>query len=268
MRRAGLVFFLALASAPRAVAEETVVVLPDAERDVADLVRGAVNAGRERIEVYFGRPFPKPFLVEVLSSRSEMDKAFGERWQGPKTACRVVAAGVADRLILLSPRVWKTEACVNDARPAHVGEVVGHELVHVFHGQYAPHGDFRGMDELAWFVEGLATAVSGQLDGSHAGDARAALKAGKGPKTLASAWSGRYRDGVSASLVRRIETAYGRATLDRLLRLGTNAAVMATLRTNEGAFLAAWRREIGAPAKRGRAKNALDLARTNSEESS
>ena len=254
MRRAALVLVLGLVSSRRAGAEETVIVLPDSEREIADVLRGAVNAGRERVEAYFSRPFPKPFLVEVLASRSDLDKAFAERWEAPKTACWMVAAGIADRLLLLSPRVWKAEACGHDAGPVHVGEIVGHELVHVFHGQVAPHGDFRGMDELAWFVEGLATVVSGQLDGSHAGDSSVALKAGRGPKTLASAWTGRYRYGVCASLVRHIETTHGRPILDRLMRLGTNAAVMATLRTNEGAFLAAWRREHGVPAKHERAK--------------
>jgi hypothetical protein len=248
--RGALVLLFALLAAPPAGAEETIIVVPDSEREVADLLRGAVDAGRKRVEGYFGRSFPKPFLMEVLSSRSEMDAVFAQRWKAPKTACWMVAAGVGDRLFVLSPRVWKTQACEHDARPAHVGEIVGHELVHVFHGQYAPNGDFNGMDELAWFVEGLATSVSGQLDGAHAGDARAALKAGRGPKSLARAWSGRYKYGVSGSLVRFVETTQGRATIDRLLRVGTNAAAMATLGTTEGAFLSAWRKEIEKPAKR------------------
>lgn len=248
--RAALVILLALLCAPRAGAEETAIVVPDSEKEVLGVLRGAVDAGRTRVEAYFGRPFPKPFVVEVLSSRSEMDAAFSRRWETQKTACWMVAAGVQDRLFILSPRVWKSEACEHAASPAHVGEIVGHELVHVFHGQYAPNGDFNGMDQMAWFVEGLATSVSGQLDGAHAGDARAALKAGKGPKSLATAWSGRYRYGVSGSLVRFIETTRGRATIDRLLRVGTNAAVMATLGTTEGAFLAAWRQEIRKRVKR------------------
>lgn len=254
MRRAALVLLLALVSAPRSGAEETasatVIVLPDSEREVEGVLRGAVDAGRARVEAYFGRPFPKPFLVEVLSSRGEMDDAFSQRWKAPKTACGMVAAGVADRLFVLSPRVWKTEACGHGASPAHVGEIVGHELVHVFHGQYAPNGDFNDMDHLAWFVEGLATSVSGQLDRAHAGDARAALKAGRGPKSLARAWSGRHKHGVSGSLVRFIETTRGRAIIDRLLRVGTNAAAMATLGTTEDAFLSAWRQEIRKRAKR------------------
>ena len=69
MRRAALVLLLGFLSAPRAGAEETVIVLPDSEREVEGVLRGAVNAGRKRVEEYFGRPFPKTFLVEVLSSR-------------------------------------------------------------------------------------------------------------------------------------------------------------------------------------------------------
>jgi len=161
VRRAALVLLLALLAAPRAGAEETIIVVPDSEREVEGVLRGAVDAGRKRVEGYFGRPFPKPFLVEVLSSRSEMDAAFARR--------------------------WKTQ--------------------------------------------------------------KAALRAGRGPKSLARAWSGRYKYGVSGSLVRFIETTRGRATIDRLLRVGTNAAAMATLGTTEGAFLSAWRKEIRKPAK-------------------
>jgi len=260
MKQAVLSLLLAFLFAPRAGAEEiatstatataTVIILPDSEREVEGVLRGAVDAGQKRVEEYFGRPYSKPFIVEVLSSRGEMDAAFAQRWETPKTACGVVAAGVADRLFVLSPHVWKTESCVKDASPAHVGEIVGHELVHVFHGQHGPSGDFHDMDELAWFVEGLATLVSGELDRTHAGEARAALAAGKGPKSLKTAWSGRYKYGVSGSLVRFIETTRGRAIVDRLLRLGTNAAVMATLRTTEGAFLSDWRKEVRKPEKR------------------
>ena len=57
-------------------------------------------------------------------------------------------------------------------------DLITHELVHTYHGQHNPTRDFTGMDDLGWFVEGLATYASGQMAHSHAGDAKAALAAG------------------------------------------------------------------------------------------
>lgn len=241
----------ALAYGRPALSAETVTFLvPESERGVEPLVREAVGAGRARVEKFFGRPIPKPFTVEVLPSRGAMDAAFAKRWGMPKTECWMVAAGVADRLYVLSPRLWKAEACEHDSAPAHVGEIAAHELVHVFHGQHAPNPEFDGMDDLGWFVEGLATLVSGQFDGAHAGDARAALAAGAGPKSLATAWSGRYKYGVCGSLVRFAETGGGRARIEKLLRAGTNAEALAILATTEQEFLAAWHTSVLEPPKR------------------
>ncbi|HEX7529444.1 MAG TPA: hypothetical protein VF425_10060, partial [Thermoanaerobaculia bacterium] len=66
--------------------------------------------------------------------------------------------------------------------------------------------------------------------------------------------------GVSGSLVRFIETTRGRAMIDRLLHVGTNAAAMVTLGTTEGALLSAWRWEIRKTAKRGGARPVLPAA--------
>jgi hypothetical protein len=102
-----------------------------------------------------------------------------------------------------------------------------------------PGGDKRP-DELGWFVEGLAVLVSGQLDGPHAGDARAAIDAHWAPERLADAWSGRYRYGVSGSLVRYLDRRYGRATLKRLLSATDQAALLGRLHVSETELLEAW----------------------------
>src|SRR6516165_2607432 len=82
----------------------------------------------------------------------------------------MVASGVADRMVILSPRVWKTQAAEHDPADAeHLRDLIAHELVHVYHGQHNPRPDFDGMDDSGWFVEGLAVYVSGQLERSHRG---------------------------------------------------------------------------------------------------
>lgn len=218
--------------------------VPASESAVAPAVRAATEAGTKRVEAWFGRPFARPFAVTVLPSRAALDALFAERWKAPRSACWMVAAGVGDGLFLLSPRAWKAEACEHASTEAHIAEIVAHELVHVFHGQQAPSPEFDGMDDVAWFAEGLATLVSGQLAGAHAGDAAAALAPGKGPARLAEAWSGRWKYGVAGSLVAFVEKAHGRAAVEKLLHVRTNAEAMAMLGTTEEAFLAAWRKDV------------------------
>src|SRR6185312_16481662 len=101
--------------------------------------------------------------------------------------------------------------------------------------------DFDGMDDIGWFVEGLAVYVSGQLERSHRTDARDALRAGKAPDRLAGAWSGRYRYGVSGSMVEFVDQRHGREVVKRLLAVVTNEEALNRLDTTEDGFLAAWR---------------------------
>ena len=64
--------------------------------------------------------------------------------------------GVADRFELLSPAVWKSQACEHDGRDLqHVQDIVTHELTHVFHGQHNPTRDFTGMDGEARTNQGM-----------------------------------------------------------------------------------------------------------------
>src|SRR5262249_17759163 len=119
--------------------------------------------------------------------------------------------------------------------------IITHELTHVFHGKHNQPHDFTGMDEAGWFVEGLAVLVAGQLDAGHAGDARAALAANAAPAALANAWSGRYRYGVSGSMVRYIDVTYGRRTLLELLAATSNHQILDRLHLSETEFLNRWR---------------------------
>jgi hypothetical protein len=223
------------------------VIHAEQDKDVAASLKPHIQRGWQRVERYFGRPFKQAFEVEVFPDRGAFDEYFHKRWKVPKTEAWMVASGVADRLVILSPRVWKTQAAEHDpADVEHIREIVAHELVHVYHGQHSPRPDFDGMDEIGWFVEGLAVYVSGQLERSHRTAARDALKAGKAPTRLADAWSGRYRYGVSGSMVEFVDRRYGRDVVTRLLAVVTNEAAMKLLNTTEDKFLESWRAHVSA----------------------
>jgi hypothetical protein len=91
--------------------------------------------------------------------------------------------------------------------------------------------------------------VSGQLEQWHRTAARDALKAGKAPTRLADAWSGRYRYGVSGSMVKFVDKRYGREVIKKLLRVVSNEQALKLLKTTERKFLEAWTAYIGTQPK-------------------
>lgn len=219
----------------------------EADRPTAAALEAPLRDGKQRIERFFGQPFPKPFDVEVFPDRAAFDAYFQKRWQIPQTEPWMVASGVADKLAILSPRVWKSQAAEHDPDDApHLRELVAHELVHVYHGQHCPRPEFDGMDDAGWFVEGLAVYASGQLEASHRQAAREALQANRGPARLADAWSGRYRYGVSGSLVRYVDERYGRDVVRELLGAVSNEQILERLETTESDLLAAWSEQVSA----------------------
>jgi hypothetical protein len=221
------------------------IIGADVDRDTVATLRPHLEAGQRRIEKYFDRPFVKPFECEILPSRAALDDYFKHRLHIPKTEMWMVAAGMADRMVILSPRVWKTDAREHNPDDAeHVRDLVAHELVHVYHGQICPKPDFDGMDEMGWFVEGLAGLASGQLDREHRGAAAKAIEAGKAPARLADAWSGRYRYGVSGSLVEFVEKRHSRETIRKLMTLTSNEDALKALNTTEAKLLQDWRDSI------------------------
>jgi hypothetical protein len=114
-------------------------------------------------------------------------------------------------------------------------------MVHVFHAQTSPNPNFESMDEIGWFVEGLAVYASGQLDGSKLASPREAIEKGKAPAELEKAWSGKYRYGVSGSMVKFIDAKYGRKTLLELLKLTNEKDLLGALKISEADFLARWK---------------------------
>ena len=212
-----------------------------ADAELAEEISGHVTAGMKTVENFFGQPYLKTIGADVYPTRAGLDEEFKRRWKAPPTEKWMVAAGIADGLFMLSPKAWKTEATGHDRDdPRHVREIVTHELTHVFHGQHNPRPDFDGMDEMAWFIEGLATYVAGQLDGRRL-TAKEAIEAGKAPKSLAEAWTGQYRYGVSGSIVRYVDVTYGRPKLIGLLKLTDTASALKALGTDEKTLLRGWK---------------------------
>lgn len=211
----------------------------------ADRVTTHLEAAGETLQRFFGFTTGAPVTVTLHPDRAAFDASFPPEWGLDQTACWMVASGVAGRLDLLSPRVWRDQACEHDPDDEqHLALLLTHELVHVVHGERNPTGDFTGAEELGWFAEGLATYASGQLDGPHADKDREALEAGAGPTELATAWSGPWRYGVCGSLVRHIDRRLGRPGLVLLLAATDNATLLAALGTDEATLLADWRAEV------------------------
>lgn len=205
------------------------------------LVRAAVA----RVEAFFGAPFPHPLALTIHPDRATFDASFPPEWGLARTECWMVASGVADEVRLLSPRVWKAEACEHDPADAlHLERLLAHELVHAYHGQHNPSPDFVDVTGIDWFAEGLATFASGQLADPALAPAREALATGAAPATLARAWSGKYRYGVSGSLVAFVDGEIGRARLRECLGATCPEELLPLVGLSEEELLARWRAAV------------------------
>lgn len=248
MKRLALVAVLAAcghpAVSPPRPAPYTLAVEP-ADAAVEADVRAEADAAIARIESFFGAPFARPFGFLVFGDRARLDAHWGAAWHQPDlhTECWMIGMGLADELSILSPTAWKAEACEHDAaKPGELRMLVTHELVHTYHQQRNPTvaTDDAAAEALGWFVEGLATFASGQLDDGHLASAADAIASGAAPTRLADAWSGRYRYGVSGSLVAYIDATWGRAVLIELLAARTPDELLARLAIDEATLLARW----------------------------
>lgn len=203
-----------------------------------------IALGRARVESFFAKRFPRDFEVRAFARRSELDEFAAARWKMPKTECWMVAMGVASTFVLLSPDCWRSDACEhNPADEQHVQQIVTHELTHVFHGQHNPQPEFDGLDDVGWFVEGLAVVVSGQLDEHRRAQAREAAQRGE-PARLADAWSGPARYAVSGSLVEFVDRRVGRAKTRELLACTTPQQILSIVGLDEAALLSTWRASV------------------------
>jgi hypothetical protein len=184
--------------------------------------------------------------------RAALDAHWRALFSDPKlkTECWMVGAGFASELSLLSPAAWPHDACEHDPRDhAAIARLVVHELTHTYHQQVNPKLEDDAVAEgVAWFVEGLATYVSGQLDDGHLASAAEAIAVGQAPTRLGEAWKGKYKYGVSGSIVAFIAHDWGQAMIVRLLTASSSGEILQTLGTQEDDLLQRWRRWVAAPA--------------------
>lgn len=217
------------------------VTAPGVPGSVIEEILADLAWAEARIDHRLGR-FPDSVSVRIFADRQGFSAALREAWGIPETACWMVGAADDDSLYLLSPATWADEACEHDPSDAeHRRLLVAHEAVHAYHGQVNPSPDVGLLQDIGWFVEGLATYVSGQLETTHAGRAAEAIAAGEDPRRLEDAWSGPYRYGVSGSLVAYVDSEWGRETLRAALSVTSESDLGDLLGTSEADFLAGWR---------------------------
>lgn len=217
------------------------------EDPYAEAIHKDAAAAVVQIQSFFGAPFPDPIHFEMVADRAAFDEKVKKFGLSP-TQCWMVGVGTADSMAVLSPAAWKKQACEHDPGDAEATRLlVTHELVHVYHGQFNPTRDFTGMDDLDWFVEGLAAFASGQLTQDRLEKATAAVAAGKAPDALSKVWTGPDRYGFAGSLVGYIDHKWGRPTTVRLLKVRTSAEALSLLGTDEKALLAGWQASLVHP---------------------
>lgn len=224
--------------------DKYIIHYTDFDAGIFMLIKTDIDNGISSLETYFGKPFLKSFDVYVYPERKAMDKAWQKAFGIPgfKSECWMVASGVAEQLDILSPSAWKTQACDHDpADKTATQNLVTHELVHVYQGQVNPNPDFAGMDDIGWFVEGLAVFVSGQLTKDRINRAVAAIKRGEYPKELKNAWSGENKYGFSGLMVSYINSKYGKDKILELLTRSTERGVLESLNITGENFLKNWR---------------------------
>jgi len=213
----------------------------------AKAVRDDAHASAEQIQSFFGAPFPDPIHFQVVADRANFDAAVAKFGLSP-TQCWMVGMGTADLMVLLSPQAWAKQACDHDPNDREATRLlVAHELIHVYHGQFNPTRDFTGMDDLDWFIEGLAVFTSGQLTKKRLDQVQAAASAGQLPTSLAKIWTGPNRYAFAGSLVRYVDQTWGRAATVRLLKVRNSAEALALLGTSEKSLLAGWRASLLRP---------------------
>lgn len=222
-------------------------------RDLKDgkAFEGYAAAAEKQISEFFGSGFPKAVTLRLCASRVEFDAALAKAWSMPKTETWMVGAAGAEHAYFLSPRVWSAEATEHRADDRQrIARLVAHELTHAYHAQNSPTHDLDGLDPMAWFVEGLATYVSGQEDAEHRGQAKRALGAASFPSRLEDVWAGKARYGLSGSLVRFVDERYGRGKVRNLLGAVSNRQALKILGVSEGKLIDSWKGWLAAGVER------------------
>jgi hypothetical protein len=206
-----------------------------------------IENGIISVKEFFNSTFDKEFDVVIHPNRNSLDSSCQHDWNMPefKSECWMVASGVATRLDMISPKMWDKEACEHIYKEKQrTQNLVSHELVHVFHGQLNRSPDFSNTEGIDWFIEGLATYASGQLDSLRINEIKQAISENKIPTKSDDFWKGKLRYGLSGSLVMFIDKKYGRASLIELLPFNKKSELFSNLNTTEPELLDGWKRYI------------------------
>jgi len=209
----------------------------------AKQIESWLNHGKKDIEEFFSKGFEKQFDVYIFSERDSLDKQWQTDWNIPnfKSECWMVASGIAHRLDILSPRIWKTQACEHDNNDTiATKKLIIHELVHVFHGQNNPSPTFEYIENIDWFVEGLAVYASGQLNDGRLERAMSHILNTGEPTKLADIWKGEHKYGLAGSIVKYIDEKFGREILVELITFPKVTQILDTLSISEKELINEW----------------------------
>jgi hypothetical protein len=226
----------------------------NADKTEVASIKDYLSLGHSRVTKFFSKKFPRQYAVKVFPDRKSLTAFWRTAWGAPdfEPECWMVASGDDKTLAILSPRVWKTEACEHDpVNKVDTQALITHELVHVFHSQVSPKPSFEGMDNLGWFIEGLAVYGSGQLDIGKMANAFEAVETGKDPSELKNAWSGKYRYGVSGSIVKFLGDKVGKDTLLEMMRQTTQDGILGLAGVSEKQLLDQWKALVRSSARPG-----------------
>ena len=214
-----------------------------ADRAVAESLVPMIDRGRQTAEQFFGTTYAATFVVRILHDRAALNAHWRVQLREPglETQCWQVAGGWATEFDILSPAVWSSQTCGHDGTNTnHVANVVGHELVHVLHGQRNP-SFFTIAASTPWILEGLAAYASGQWAAEYAAGARSTLSGGFAPATFAELWTSPANYPLAGSVFAYVHHRFGIDAVRRLLTAGSEDALLASLSIDAATLLRDWR---------------------------
>ncbi len=218
-----------------------------ADQHMIKKIDSYLQSGVEYIVDNFHHSFVNKFDVYIFPNRTLMDKQWQKEWGDSsfQSQCWMIASGVAHRLDMLSPNAWAKEACDHNGNDStEIRQVIWHELVHVFHGQYNPDHTFNYIEGLDWLVEGLATYVSGQLDEKRLQRVKQLSKENNTPSILENFWKGQEKYGLSGSMVNYIDKTFGRTKLFALLKFTNKQDALKFLGLSEEQLIKNWKASL------------------------
>lgn len=219
----------------------------EVDRQEAMFISRTIDTCRKNIIDFFENDFAQDFQVIVHSHRDSLDKQWQTDWNMPdfKSACWMVASGLSTQLDILSPRVWKEQACEhNPDDTIALTNLILHEMVHVYHAQLNPSNDFINIENIDWFIEGLAVYASGQLDTERISRVIDFLNSENSTQHLNEIWSGENRYGLAGSMIAYIDFKYGRKVLIDLLQETKAKDILSILEISEKDLITQWKQYV------------------------